>query len=52
MEEFKLAGGHFEKIDLYKNAAQCFYTCKDYDKAGRLFENAKMFQQAAECLKV
>jgi tetratricopeptide (TPR) repeat protein len=52
LDTFKTAGEYFEQINLHKNAAQCFYTCKDYEKAGGLFEKAKMFQQAAECLKV
>ena len=52
IEQFKIAGAYFEQICLYKNAAQCFFTCKNYEKAGEFFEEAKAFQQAAECMKM
>ncbi|CAI2362242.1 unnamed protein product [Moneuplotes crassus] len=52
LEKFKEAGEYFEKIDLFRNAAQCFFTIKDYNKAAHLFELGKQFQQAAECNKM
>ena len=50
--KFGVAAENFEKINVYQRAAQCYYTCKYYEKAGELFEKAEMFQQAAECLMV
>ena len=47
--KFKSAGEYFEKIEINKNAAQCFYTCKQYSKAAELFEKIELYQQAAEC---
>ena len=47
--EFELAGQYFEQIGLNKNAAQCYYTCKQFAKAADLFFQNKMYAQAAEC---
>jgi hypothetical protein len=49
MVKFEIAGGYFEKIDVFQRAAQCFYTIKNYQKAAVLFEKGEMYQQAAEC---
>lgn len=50
--KFQSAGEYFEKIDVPKNAAQCYYSAKNYKRAADLFEKAKCFQQAAECHKM
>ena len=47
--KFQSAGEYFEKINVTKNAAQCYYSAKNYIKAADLFEKAKFLQQAAEC---
>ena len=51
-EKFKVAGGYFEQINLYTNAAQCYYSSGDYEKAGEVFEKNHDFQQSAECLRM
>jgi hypothetical protein len=51
-EDYFKAGDMFEKIQLYKQAAQCFYTTEEYKKAADLFIKVEMFPQAAECFMI
>ena len=46
--KFEKAGEYFEQIGLYKNAAQCYYTCEEYEKAGEIFKKNNDLQQSAE----
>lgn len=46
---FKSAGELFEAIGMWKHAASCFFTAKDYDKAAQIFEHLGQYGQAAEC---
>ena len=42
----------FEKLDAYRQAAQCYYTAKKYKKAAELFIKNEMYSQAAECYMI
>lgn len=46
---FESAGFLFERIKMLRHAASCFFTGKNYVKAGEIFESLGHFGQAAEC---
>jgi hypothetical protein len=39
----------FEQIKMLKHAASCFFTAKNYARAGLIFESLNQYGQAAEC---
>ncbi len=43
------AAKHFQKVNMIKHAASCFFTGAQFKQAGELFEKVDCLGQAAEC---
>lgn len=47
---FHSAGAAFERADIKKFAASCYFTARSYSKAADIFKHLEQWSQVAECL--
>lgn len=47
---FHSAGQAFERADIKKFAASCYFTARSYSRAAEIFKQFEQWSQVAECL--